>query len=206
MLKGVEGFLIPKNLGSVLESMRLSSTQSCMLLQIEPLVTTKIKAYHDREAFKDYQDLHFACTASFASLVRGAADKFNMEWKLKFLSKVIEKNPGSEKQVRWALNLEPEPSSKDKKFSSEGNGRGAGNGSGAGGSSGGKHPGVGSGSGAGGSSGEKHRGGSNSGARGSSSHNSPRDGDKSKDGYWTFSEQHNRWYHRSSNGAVQWAQ
>lgn len=102
MLKGVEGFLIPKNLGSVLEPMQLSSTKRCMLLQIKPLVTAKIKAYYNREAFKDYQDLHFVCTTSFAPLVRAAADALRTEWKESLLEQVIQDDPRSEKQVRWA--------------------------------------------------------------------------------------------------------
>lgn len=62
--KGAEGFLIPNDLRSVVESVQLSSTMRCMLLRIGPLVAAKIKAHYNREALKDYQDLHFVCTSS----------------------------------------------------------------------------------------------------------------------------------------------
>ena len=174
---GAEGHLIPNDLRAAIETLAITSTTQCRFLRIGPLVAAKIKAHHSRETIDDYRDLIFVCSStSYGPMVREAAHTFRWEWKESFLERVIRNDPALETRVRWALRMERTPSPRG--------GRG-------GGSGGGSSSSGGSGSGGGGGR--------------SAGRNSPRDGDKSPDGYWTFSARYNKWYHRSSNGNVQWA-
>ncbi|KAG8158094.1 hypothetical protein KVR01_011855 [Diaporthe batatas] len=220
--KGAEGHLIPSDLSAAVETLEIASGARCKFLSIGPLVAAKIKAHYGRETRDDYVDLMFVCRSSnYAPLVRRAAGSFRPEWKACFLERVIETDPRYETQVRWALGMDRSPSPEDKgsrsgsdggrgsgsRGSGGGSSRHGGSASGSRGSGGGSHSSSGgssrhSGSASGGSgSGSGSRGGSG----GSSGGSAPRDGDKSKDGYWTFSAKYNKWYHRSGDGTYKWA-
>ncbi|KAJ4387218.1 hypothetical protein N0V93_007807 [Gnomoniopsis smithogilvyi] len=203
MPKGAEGFLIPNDLRAAVETLNVTTLTQCKFLRIGPLVAAKIKAHYGRETDDDYDDLRFVCKSqSYAPMVRQAANTFRREWKESFLGRVIEEEPELETQVRWALHMERSPPPGDKSSPSRSGGKGSGGSSGRSGGGGSS-----SRSGGGGSSSRSGGGGSSSrgGGGGSSSRSPPRDGDKSHDGYWTFSGKHNKWYHSSSNGSIQWA-
>ena len=182
----------------------------CNLLKIGPLVAAKIKAHYGRETRDDYDDLMFVCRSStYAPLVRAAAGNFRREWKECFLEKVIEKEPTKEEHIRWALNMPRTPSPPRKQKPGPGSGgNGRGGSGGAGGSSSSK---IGGQSGrsdgqCSSSSASKHKASSSTSKTGqSSSSEAPRDGDKSKDGYWTYSAHYNDWYHKHSDGGYTWA-
>jgi hypothetical protein len=217
--KGAEGFLVPNDLRAAVETVAITATTQCQFLRIGPLVACKIKAHYGRESDDDYHDLMFVCTSSsYARLVRNAANTFRREWKECFLQRVIEQDPDSERQVRWALRMERSPSppppgpsgsggngggSKNDGGSKNGGGKNGGGKNGGGSKDGGSKKG-GSKDGGGKNGGGKNGGGKNSGG-GSAGGNSPRDGDKSPDGYWTFSAKYGRWYHYTIEGNIQWA-
>ena len=221
MPKGAEGFMIPGTMAGSVDRLRVETTSvtfDCNVLAIGPLVAAKIKAHYGRETLNDYRDLMFVCTSStYAPLVRAAAENFRREWKECFLSKVMEKNPENEEQIRQVLNMPRTPSPPRKHQPGPGpggNSRGGNGGVGyTGGSSNSKKGGQSSRGGYDGGGGQhsssktsKHKASSSASKAGqSSSSRAPRDGDQSKDKYWTYSAQHNNWYHKHSNGGYSWA-
>lgn len=108
--KGAEGHLIPADIAASVDRVTInnsSGTFDCNMLAIGPLVAAKIKAHHNRETMDDYRDLMFVCQhLTYAERVREAAGKFRQEWKDCFLMKVLERDPGSEQQVLWAMHME----------------------------------------------------------------------------------------------------
>jgi len=110
--KGAEGHQIPDDIPASVDRVTINTRNGafeCNLLSIGPLVRSKIKAHHNREVEKDYNDLVFVCChQDYAPLVRQAAVSYEETWKEFLLEKVMENNPESESQVRWALDLEAE--------------------------------------------------------------------------------------------------
>lgn len=210
--KDAEGHLIPANIGEVVDRQSLTTpggTFDCNLLAIGPLVRCKIKAHWERNSARDCHDLRYIFgPRAFAEQIRIAAPSYKDEWKDAFLEKVREQDPDMEANVRWALQMEATPSTPSKGLAPSTPG-GSGPSPGSAQSSSSK---TGAYSGYSGANQGSPLGTPNprasspgSGMVQSPNNTAPQDGDKSKDGYWTYSARYNKWYHKHGNGSYSWA-
>jgi hypothetical protein len=175
--RGEAADLIRTHPAACIEPVSLSTKAAvfdCSLLKVAPLVAFTLESHFVTKAAGDYRNLVFVCKSpTWASQVRQAAmgAALPQKWRDCFLNKVLKRDPNDEIQIRSSLDMWPNVLLPA---------------AAAGGQALQVTYGVGGGYG-----GEvvlkRNR-------------NAPRDGDKTKDGYWTYSGKHHVWYHKHQDG------
>ncbi|KAK2602273.1 hypothetical protein N8I77_008822 [Diaporthe amygdali] len=172
--KGAEGHLIPSDLARAVDTLQLSTTTQCKVLSIGPLVAAKIKAHYNRETNDDYRDLMFVCRSATYAPLVREAAG---SFRAQWKESFLEKVIDNNPELERQVRwaLNMDRSPSPKDKKSGGGGGGGGN----------------------------DRGGRGGGG-GSSRSSSPRDGDRSSDGYWTYSSRNKGWYHVHGDGRTSW--